>query len=154
MKLKIIAVITLLFTSAGACFAQQGGSLTGAWRITQTQGRGPNGRTQAHPQPGFILFTAKHYSIVSVTSDNPRPPLPEDVSKATADQLRATWGPFVANSGTYEAKDGVLELHPALAKTSPSGQTWSYKIEGATLTLTPTKGLLPSVPILKLTRAE
>lgn len=50
---------------------------------------------------GLILFSGSHFSIV-VNNDAARPTLPEGgAAKATAEQLRATWGPLVVNVGTF-----------------------------------------------------
>ena len=39
-----------------------------------------------------------------------------DTSKATADELRATWGPLLANAGTYEVSGDLITIHPFVAK--------------------------------------
>ena len=49
----------------------------------------------------LTIIAPRHYARVEVQSDGPRP-IPADISKATADELRAVWGPFVAEAGTYE----------------------------------------------------
>jgi hypothetical protein len=35
-----------------------------------------------------------------------------DTSKATADELRAIWGPLLANAGTYEVSGDLITIHP------------------------------------------
>ena len=109
----------------------------------------------------MFLFTGNHYSIMGVTGDKPRPALSGDASKATAAELNATWGPFAANSGTYEIKDGILTTHPVVAKNPAAmapgwaGTAYSFKIEGKTLSLTSIKSATTSNPVtLKLTRVE
>ena len=39
------------------------------------------------------------------------------MTKATADELRAAWGPFVGEAGTYEVTTGnVITMRPIAAK--------------------------------------
>jgi hypothetical protein len=137
--------------------------LTGAWRVTKVQTTGANARTTSDPQPGLYLFTGSHYSIINVNSDGPRPDLPEDTSKAAAAQLLASWGPFTANSGTYEIKGDTVTFHPIVAKNpalmaSHTALPRSFKIEGKTLTLitlTSPGGSSPTNPAtVTLTRVE
>ena len=63
----------LLLTAAHAAAQSKATALTGAWRMTQLKTTGPNSRTVTNPQPSLYLFTAGHYSILSVNSDQPRP---------------------------------------------------------------------------------
>ena len=159
MKATTLAVIALGLATRSAILSQsQSTPLTGAWRITQRQETVPTAKTIDNPQPGLFLFTAKHYSIVQVESDKPRPALPQDLSKATAEELRAAWGSFGANSGTYEVQGGTVTIHSIVAKRTEvmargsAGATFSFKIEGNTLTLTPVKP--PTLAALTLTRVE
>ena len=71
-----------------------------------------------HPQapPNLVILTARHYSRVEVQAEGPRP-IPPDVSKASADELRAVWGPFVGEAGTYEVTGGnLITMRPMAAK--------------------------------------
>ena len=68
--------------------------------------------------------------------------MPADVAKATADELRAVWGPFVGEAGTYEVTDGsVITMRPLAAK-NPAAMvagafiTYSYKLDGNTIWVT------------------
>jgi hypothetical protein len=64
-----------------------------------------------------------------------------DVAKASADELRAAWGPFVAEGGTYEVAGNLITMRP-IASKNPAVMgpgvfiTYSYKLEGDTLSLT------------------
>src|SRR5438105_5476482 len=91
-------------------------TLQGVWRVTAVTTTGPNASTNSQPQPGLYIFTAKHYSIVRVNGAKPRPDVPADIDKATADELRAVWDPFTANAGTYEVAGGNLTTRPMVAK--------------------------------------
>lgn len=39
-----------------------------------------------------------------------------DMSKATTDELRATWGPMIANSGVYEVARDLITIHLVVGK--------------------------------------
>src|SRR5260370_32115695 len=87
--------------------------LEGVWQGVEVKWTGPNAGTNSNPQPGFYMFTKKHYSTVAVISDKTRPQM-QDLQKATADELRAMWEPFVANTGTYEISDATLTTRPSV----------------------------------------
>ena len=64
-----------------------------------------------------------------------------DVATATADQLRATWGPFVGEAGTYEVSGSTITMHPIAAKNPAAMKpgaftTWSFQLTGDTLVIT------------------
>jgi hypothetical protein len=75
-----------------------------------------------------------------VEAEGPRPVI-ADVTKATADELRAAWGPFAAEAGTYEIAGNLITLHPVAAKNAAgmapgAFTTWSYRLDGSTLWVT------------------
>jgi hypothetical protein len=138
-------------------------SVQGVWRVVEATISGPGARTIAFGErPNLTIITAKHYSRVEVQADAPRPVI-ADVSKATADELRAAWGPFVSEAGTYDVTpDGLITMRP-LASKNPAVMgpgvfiTYSYKLEGDTLTLTQQRnqnGPFANPFALKLTRVE
>jgi hypothetical protein len=75
----------------------------GAWQLDSEQAA----------QAGLYLFTPTRYSMVLTATD--RPDI-TDTSKATADELRAIWGPLLANAGTYEISGDLITIHPLVAK--------------------------------------
>jgi hypothetical protein len=48
------------------------------------------------PVAGVYIFTGKHYIMMFATTDRPQV---DDTSKATADELRAMWGPMAERRG-------------------------------------------------------
>ena len=86
-----------------------------------------------------------------------------DVAKASADELRAAWGPFVSEAGTYElTPGGTITMRPVAAK-NPAVMgagvfiTYAYKLDGDTLILTQQRnqnGSFGSPFTLKLARIE
>lgn len=101
--------------------------LVGVWQLDSGQAA----------QAGLYLFTATHYSMVLASSDRPDV---ADTNKATADELRAVWGPLLANAGTYDVSGDLVTIHPVVAKIPVvmkpgANEVYRYHIEGKTLTL-------------------
>src|SRR5438874_3246159 len=124
--------------------------LVGAWQLDQGQSG----------QAGLYLFTPTRYSMVLAATD--RPDIP-DMSKATADELRAIWGPLLANSGTYEVSGDLITIHPLVAKIPVvmkpgANEVYRFRIEGKTLTLRQVRNArgvaVDSAPTFKFVRVE
>lgn len=137
--------------------------IQGVWRIVEATITGPQARTISfRERPNLTILTARHYSRVEVQADGPRAIL-ADPAKASADELRAVWGPFVAESGTYEVAAGnVITMRP-IASKNPAVMgpgvfiTYVYTLEGDTLSLTQQRnqtGPFANPFTLKLTRVE
>jgi hypothetical protein len=117
-------------------------SIQGVWQAVEVTMSGPAARTITipEPRPNLTVITARHYSRVQVEAEGARPALP-DVAKANADELRAAWGPFYAEAGTYEVSGDRITLRPVAAK-NPAAMargaftTWSYRLDGNTLWVT------------------
>src|SRR5215510_1985941 len=93
------------------------GSIQGVWQVVEVTmpGSTPATITVPEPRPNLTIITARHYSRVQVESEGPRPVI-ADVAKASADQLRAAWGPFAAEAGTYEITGNQITMRPVAAK--------------------------------------
>ncbi len=150
---SVLVVGLALATWTAHLAAQAGtGSLKGAWRVVAVTSA--DGKTDAAPQPGLYIFTDRHYSIQRVTA--PRVALP--AQNATDKELAAAFGPYTANSGTYELKGATLTTRPIVAKNpavmTGSGQQSEVRFEGASVlhitSTTPTGGKA----VTKLQRAE
>lgn len=150
-------------STAGTPVSQnRGGSkprtIQGVWQAVEVRITGPVSLT-IKPQPNLAFFTAKHYSRTSVSAEGPRPVL-ADPAKATADELRATWGPFVAEAGTYEIKGNLITMRPVVAKNPAAVGPpiiYSYKFEGDALQVTSVSdrnGTVPYPETIKLIRIE
>jgi hypothetical protein len=100
----------------------------------------PQTITIPEPRPNLTILTAKHYSRVEIHAEGPRSML-SDVTKASADELRAAWGPFVGEAGTYEVTSNLITIRPIAAK-NPAAMvpgvftTWTYELTGDTLLVT------------------
>jgi hypothetical protein len=152
-----------LVASQGMAAQSTRGSIQGVWRIVEATTTGPGARTIAFAgRPNLTIITAKHYSRVEVQAEGPRPIL-ADVAKASADELRAVWGPVVTEAGTYEVTPGsVITMRPIAAKNpavmGPGAFiTYSYTLDGDTLSLTQQRnqsGPFANPFTLKLVRVE
>jgi Lipocalin-like domain len=141
-RVAIAALNLALLTTTGITAQSKEDSIQGVWRVVEATVTGPAARTiPSGERPNLTLITAKHYSRVEVQADRPRPVL-ADVAKATADELRAVWGPFVAEAGTYEVTPGGLVTMRPIASKNPAVMgsgvfiTYAYKLDGNTLSLT------------------
>jgi hypothetical protein len=167
MKPALWLLCALLLTSGIVPAQQKSISLTGAWEVTKIQMTGPNARTVTNPQPGLYLFTGKYFSIMMVMGDHPRPihPTLPEVPKATVQEILAVYGPYVANTGTYEINGDTLIMHPMVSKNPElmgGSVIYSFEIHGNSLTLKMMKMVMgasvppPPLPqaIWTLTRVE
>jgi hypothetical protein len=138
-------------------------SVQGVWRVVETSG-GRSGGTKT-PQPGLVIFTAKHYAILRDTAQKPRP-RPKDIANPTAAEALAAYQAFIAQGGTYQVKGNeTLELRAGVAKNPPPDgakytlvTTYTFKLDGNNLTLTNVANTLqgknPNPETIRLTRAE
>lgn len=124
--------------------------LVGVWQVD----------AGASPQAGLYLFTATHYSMLAATTD--RPDI-ADTSNATADELRAIWGPLLANAGNYDISGDLITIRPIVAKIpvvmkAGANEVYRFHLEGKTLTLQQVRNArgvtVTQAAILKFTRVE
>ena len=153
VKLLFVALTVGLLTCQGIAGQsvhrsgdREGGSkresIQGVWQAVEVTIKGPEARTIAipEPRPNLTILTARHYSRVEDQSERARP-IPADVTKASADELRAVWGPFVGEAGTYETTGNLITMRPIAAK-NPAVMgpgvfiTYSFKLDGDTMWVT------------------
>ena len=161
-KLLFVALIVASATSQGNAGQSKPASIQGVWHVVEATITGPAARTISFAErPNLTIITAKHYSRVEVQADGPRPVV-ADVAKASADELRAAWGPFVAEGGTYEVAGNLITMRP-IASKNPAVMgpgvfiTYSFKLEGDTLSLTQQRnqnGPFPNPFSFKAVRVE
>jgi hypothetical protein len=162
-RLLIAALSVGMLAGQGTAAQSTRESMQGVWRAVEATITGPGARTIAFAdRPNLTIITAKYYSRVEVQADGPRPVL-ADVAKASADELRAVWGPFVSEAGTYEVTPGSLVTMRPIASKNPAVMgpgvfiTYSYKLDGDTLSLTQQRnqnGPFTNPFTLKLVRVE
>lgn len=124
MAQRLFVVVAILGVIGVSVTGQSKTSIQGVWRqveITATNPVTPPGGfskgTHTNMQPGVIVFTGKHYTVVRDTSAQPRPTAEFKVAgKPTAEEMQARWGPFQAASGTYEMSGTTVTFRPVVAK--------------------------------------
>ena len=145
----IIVGLILLAGAFVTAFAADS-PLVGAWQLDSDHSA----------QAALYLFTPTRYSMVLAATN--RPDI-ADPSKATADELRAVWGPLVANAGTYEISGDLVTIHPLVAKIPVvmkpgANEVYQFRIEGKTLTLRQVRNArgvaVGSAPVFKFVRVE
>ena len=142
-KLLFVVLTVGLLTRQGIAGQSKREPIQGVWQAVEVTITGPGARTIAIPQPrpNLTIFTTRHYSQIHLDAEGPRAVL-ADVTKASADELRAVWGPFAGEAGTYEVTKGnVITMRPLVAKNPVSMApgafiTYSYKLDGDTLRVT------------------
>jgi hypothetical protein len=151
--LKRIIVVTVIAMSvlAALCLGivrAADNPVQGAWQVTSANGFA-----------GIFIFSAKHYSMMAASTD--RPDI-ADLSKATADEVRALYGPMIGNAGAYEMSGNQITIRPVVAKIpvvmKPGAyEVYEFKIEGNTLTMTQrrnVRGPVEQGTVWTLTRVE
>ena len=135
--------------------------LQGVWRTVEVAVPGAPARTY-RPEATLAIFQGRHYSRVEVHTEQPRPLLADQAS-ASADQLRAVWGPFVGEAGTFELSGtNTITMQATVAKNpaamKPGAQSvYTYRREGDLLILTQLRtpaGPSPEPITIKLSRVE
>ena len=132
--IALSAAFALILTSGtiriGA--APRATGLKGAWRAVET-GTGQN----ATPLVGLAIFADTHYSIMFFNAAFERPDI-ADVSKATADEMRALWAGWAANTGSYDVNGDLVTIRPPGAKIPVvmkpgANEVYRAQIDGDTL---------------------
>jgi hypothetical protein len=156
-----ILAVTAAGGLSGAALVSRSPSIEGVWQAVEITTTGPEAQTITPLHPNLSIITSKHYSHIEIHSNAPRPVL-ADAAKATADELRQTWGPVAAEAGSYELTDGSFVTHPVVSKNPASmGRgsftAYAFRVAGDTLWLTPqrdARGAVPNPPTIKLRRVE
>ena len=151
--LVIGTVATLTATDSPAAFQ-------GVWRTVEVVVATPTPQV-FRPDATLAIFHGRHYSRVEVHAERPRPVL-KDSAAASADELRAVWGPFVGEAGTFDLSGNVITMQALVAKNPAAmanGATsvYTYQQSGDTLTLTQVRthvGPTPAPATIKLVRVE
>ena len=123
--------------------------LQGAWQVMNP----------ANGMAGIFIFSGKHYSMMAASTD--RPDI-TDLSSATANDLRALYGPMVGNAGVYEIAGNQVTIRPVVAKIpivmKPGAyEVYEFKVENNNLTLTQRRNVRGPVErgaVWTLTRVE
>jgi hypothetical protein len=163
--LRVLASVTVVCAALTTVVALRANepraAFDGVWRTAEVVVAGPTPRT-FRPGATMAIFHGGHYSRVEVHAEGSRP-LMKDPATASADELRAVWGPFVAEAGTFELSGkGVITMQAMVAK-NPAAMTYgatsvyTYQRNGDALTLTQVRthsGPAAAPVTIKLVRVE
>ena len=148
-----------LLTGASVAGRSATASLSGVWKVSEVTMTGPAAGV-VKPQADLAIISAHYYTRIYV--EQPRPMLPNPAT-ATADELRAAWGPFAGEAGTYELTgDNEMTMHPIVAK-NPANMApgafvvYTWTLTDNTLTVTPKRnqsGPIANPPTIKLVKVE
>ncbi len=154
-------LIGLVASENSAVQSQTKTPVEGVWKIAEvlvpSNNPAEKGTTVTNPQPGLIIFTKGYYSLLAAFAPAKDP---ENLTDAEKIARYEQWSPFTANSGTYELKGSMLQLHPIIAKnvevmTSGTPVTWELKVEPPnSLWLIPPSDRATTDPRVKFTRLE
>jgi hypothetical protein len=151
-KRILIAVLigmSLLTATRSSIMTAAENPMAGAWQVMNPKG-----------MAGIFIFSGKHYSMMAASTE--RPDI-TDLSQATADELRALYGPMAGNAGAYEIAGNQVTIRPVVAKIpivmKPGAyEVYEFKVENNTLlTLTQRRNVRGPVDrgtVWTLTRVE
>src|SRR5262245_53356530 len=163
--LKVRASLTVVCAALTAVVAVRANdsraAFEGVWRTVEVVVQGPTPQT-FRPGATLAIFHGRHYSRVEVHAEGARPTLKEPAT-ASADELRAVWGPFIGEAGTFELSGKDVITMQAMVAKNPAAMTYgatssyTYQRSGDTLTLTQVRthsGPSAAPVTIKLARVE
>jgi hypothetical protein len=117
---------SLLVAAGGRTITAAQSPLQGTWQITNPG------------MAGLFIFSGTHYSMLGASPD--RPDI-ADLSKASADDVRAIYNPMIGNTGVFDINGNQVTIRPVAAKIpvvmKPGAyEVYEFKIDGKNLTLT------------------
>jgi len=159
VAVTVLSATLLVATVSRLKASESREAFEGVWKTVEVVVPGPT--PQAFRTPATLaIFHGQHYSRVEVHAEGARPVL-KDPATASADELRAVWGPFLAEAGTFEVTGNNLTMQATVAKNpaammSGAMSVYTYQRNGDTLTLTQIRTPSgPSAPVtIKLARVE
>jgi hypothetical protein len=159
----LVVIGISLIVGASAWVSAQSGTtqLEGAWAVQEVTAAKPLPNPPNKPT-GLYVFSGRHYSLL-VVQNSARPDFGDGgAAKATADQLRAVWGPFAANAGTFTVSGNTIRYTRMVAKNpgvmaQGNFEENTFTLKGDTLTLTSVRndnGPTQNPPTIRLTRVK
>jgi len=160
VAVTVLSATLLVATGSRVKASESREAFEGVWKTVEVVVPGPTPQT-FRAAATLAIFHGKHYSRVEVHTEGARPML-KDPATASADELRAAWGPFVAEAGTFEVAGNNVTMQATVAKNPAAmmnGATsvYTYQRNGDSLTLTQTRtpsGATAAPVTIKLARVE
>lgn len=113
--------------------------LRGAWEVQEIHWVGKEQTRSIVPaQPGQLILTGRHYSLVWTTTPTPRVPF-KVLAQPGDDEIRAGFQSFAFNAGSYESSGDTLTTTAAVARVpgfEGGRQFFRWQLDGDRLTLT------------------
>jgi hypothetical protein len=136
----ILAAVALL----NGLIRQELSQIHGAWVLYEASfATEDRTTTNKAPQPGLVLFTKRHYSLMYVEGSAPRALFQDPLRPTDAEKL-AAFQSFVGHSGTYTlVDDSNIQMRPLVAKNPTLTSTqrgasfarFAYEVTADTLRL-------------------
>ena len=104
--LSAVAAMLIAVTAVRSTALAAPVPLEGVWRTVEVVI--PSSAQTFKPGATLAIFHGRHYSRVEVHAEGPRPVL-KDPAAASASELRAMWGPFVGEAGTFEVSGNEVD---------------------------------------------
>lgn len=130
----LAAALTLGFVAAPLA-AQERSPVVGTWLIEKVEAEG-----QTWTQPGLVIFTSTHYSMMFVEGAAPRARYAGETM--TGAEMVAAFKTVIANSGRYEVSGNQITIRAYVAKNPNYMGDWpdnavhaSFHIAGDTMHL-------------------
>ena len=160
LSMSVLSATLLVATVSRLAASDSRAALEGVWRTVEVIVQSPRPQT-FKPGATLAIFHGTHYSRVEVHAEGSRPLL-KDSAAASADELRAVWGPFVGEAGTFDLNGNVVTMQATVAKnpaamTNGATSAYTYQRSGDTLTLTQVRthsGPSPAPVTIRLVRVE
>src|SRR5262245_50858496 len=99
LSLSLLSAMLLAAEGARLTATDSRAAFQGVWRTVEPSVQGPTPQT-FRPSATLAIFHGTHCRRVEVHAERPRPILMEPAT-ASADELRAVWGPFIGEAGTF-----------------------------------------------------
>ena len=133
---KIFAVVLVAAAIANAQ-GHAAKSIKGIWKVAEIVTTGNVAANVSNPQPGYMMFGQKYYSVMYVASEKERPTYAG--AAPTIEEKVAAFDSLLANAGTYELSSGILTIRPTVARnpgfTGGAFATYRVTADGKTIWL-------------------
>lgn len=137
----LVSLVVLASASAWVTAQSRSSVLEGVWAVQEVSYPTPPTNNPINNPTGFVFFSGQYFSSI-ILRNSDRPGFAQGgAATATADQLRAVWGPLQATAGTFEVAGSTLTMRPTVSRNpvlmgSGSVLEYSFTLDGDTLTLT------------------
>jgi hypothetical protein len=111
LRLLVLFAVMLVGPISGV-LAQD--SVEGVWQVSRIE-RDSNVEPNINPQPGIVIFTEKHYSMVITARGSGMQSYNKRWAPTDVEKLKRS-SELMVNSGTYELDGSQLTAHPIAAK--------------------------------------